>query len=167
MTKIYLLETLKTFTEEITKDLIMPVKMQKDDTEQPPPRAADIYKMRLTKSSASQKAAPYIIHSVITGRDSQNPGQQPDAKTVIRSIFCVYNEDEQEGALMLLNLMERFRVEVLKKVVLDDRYQIDLQDGLDSIIYPDEGQLQSYYAGEYVSTWTIPAIKREVFSHVN
>jgi len=166
MTKIFLLKALKVFTEEVTKDLIMPVKRQKEDKEEPPPRAANIHMMRLVKSSSVEKAAPYIIHQVITGRDSQSPGNEATAQTVIRSIFCVYNEDEQEGSLMLLNLMERFRVEILQKVVLDNRFQIDLNDGLDSIIYPDEGQLQSYYAGEYVSTWTLPAIKREVKVHV-
>jgi hypothetical protein len=61
---------------------------------------------------------------------------------------------------MLLNLMERLRVELLKTVVLDNRYQLDLKEGLDSIIYPDE--TAPYYAGEIVSTWTIPAITREV-----
>lgn len=32
----------------------------------------------------------------------------------VRSIFCCYNPDEQEGDLALLNMMERFRVELLK-----------------------------------------------------
>lgn len=40
---------------------------------------------------------------------------------MVRSIFAVYNDDEQEGGLMLLNLMERLRIRLLREVVIGRR----------------------------------------------
>ena len=47
MNKVILLDTLKEFTEQAIKDLIMPVMRQKNDTnEEAAPRPARVYKMR-------------------------------------------------------------------------------------------------------------------------
>lgn len=161
MNRIILLEQLRDFTNEAISDIIMPVRMQKGDTEQVS-RAADVHRMRLPDSKAAQKKAPYIIHQIITGKDVQFEGQNESSSTVIRSIFCVYNDNEEEGALMLINLMERLRISLLKQIVIGDQFQLDLVAGLESMIYPDD--TAPYYAGEMLSTWKIPAIQREVRS---
>ena len=106
MTRIILLERLRAFTEEATADLIMPTRMQKGDTEQGY-RPADVYLMRLPDGTSATKKAPYVLHQVITGMDQQPQGQRVTSSAKVRSICCVYNDDEQEGGLMLLNLMER------------------------------------------------------------
>lgn len=160
MTKVELLESLKDFTLKKICDFLMPVKRQKDDEEDPSPRAAAVYLMRLTKSSSAQKAAPYILHQVITGKDSQQEGERASGRSVLRSIFCVYNEDEQDGGLMLLGLMERLRIELLKQIVIGKQFQLDLKDGLEMLIYPDD--TAPYYAGEMISTWIMPGVEREV-----
>ena len=160
MTKTVLLKTLKEFTDAAVKDLIMPVAPQKDDGEPPAGRAADVYMMRLVKSSAAKKAAPYIIHQAITGRDSQAEGERVTSRASVRSIFCVYHEDEQEGGLLLLGLIERLRIELLKEVVIGNRFELDLEDGLDMLIYPDDSK--PYYVGEMLSAWKMPAVRREV-----
>lgn len=154
-----LLEQLKEDTQEAVKDLIMPVRIQSPGEEQQY-RAADIYLMRLSDSSAAKKKAPYIIHQVITGKDSQQRGNRADSAVTVRSIFCVYNDDEQEGALMLLNLMERLRIYLLRKVVIGKKYQLDLESGLETLIYPSESM--PYYVGEMISTWEMPPVEREV-----
>ena len=159
MTRITLLEQLKVVTKDATADLIMPVRMKKGDAEQEY-RTADIYLMRLSDSSEAQKKAPYIIHQLITGKDSQVPGENASSSAVVRSIFCVYNDNEEEGSLMLLNLMERLRIRLLKQVVIGNQFQLDLESGLESVNYPDD--TAPYYAGEMVSTWKLPAIQREV-----
>ncbi len=161
MNKVILLEQLKTLTTELVKDLIMPTRKQKGD-EAEGRRAADIYLMRLPDSTSAQKKAPYIIHQLITGKDIQHEGESESASAVIRSIFCVYNDDEQEGALMLVNSMERVRIGLLKRVVIGDQFQLDLKAGLESMVYPDD--TAPYYAGEMLSTWILPAIQREVRS---
>lgn len=159
MTKTDLLNVLTDVTKEVTANLIMPVRIQKKDEVQMF-RAADVHKMRLPDSSAAQKKAPYIIHQIITSKDSQVSGQLVRSSATVRSIFCVYNENEEEGGLVLLNLMERLRIALLKRVVIGDRFQLDLEVGLESLIYPDDSA--PYYTGEMSSTWKIPAIKREV-----
>ncbi|HWP51638.1 MAG TPA: hypothetical protein VN626_08075 [Clostridia bacterium] len=159
MNRIVLLEQLKLLTKEETADIIMPVSMQKGDTEQAF-RAAEIYLMRLIKSTAAKKTAPYIIHQLITSKDIQPSGSNLSASTNVRSIFCVYNEDEQEGGLMLVNLMERMRIRLLKQVIIGGQFELDLEVGLESFLYPDD--TAPYFAGEMISAWKIPAVKREV-----
>ncbi len=161
MNRIVLLEQLTKHTEESIKDIIMPTRMQKGDTKEGY-RAAEVHKMRLPDSSAAQKKAPYIIHQLITGKDFQYEGENEKSSAVIRSIFCVYNDNEEEGSLMLLNLMERLRISLLRQIVIGDQYQLDLTAGLETFIYPDD--TAPYYAGEMISTWKIPAIQREVFT---
>jgi len=159
MTRLDLLYVLRQVTTEATADIIMPTRLQKDDTKQKF-RAADIHLMRLPESSSAQKKAPYIIHQIITGKDVQPAGNDVSSSTVIRSIFCVYNDNEEEGSLMLLNLMERLRIYLLKQVVIGERYQLDLEEGFESLVYPDD--TAPYFAAEMISTWKLPAIKREV-----
>ena len=66
MTKAVLLEQLRLFTAEATKDLLLPVALQKEDQEQPRPRAAGVYRARLPDSKAVRKKAPYILHQIIS-----------------------------------------------------------------------------------------------------
>ena len=159
MTRLDLLNVLCDVTRTETADIIMPVRIQKKDEVQKC-RAAGVYRMRLPDSSAAEKKVPYIIHQIITGRDSQPSGQRVSSVTVVRSIFCVYSENEEEGSLLLLNLMERLRIYLLKQVVIGERYEIDLEAGMEALIYPDE--TAPYYMGEMSTTWKLPAIKREV-----
>jgi hypothetical protein len=140
----------------------MPVAEQKGDPpDAPVRRAAEVHLMRLPDSRAAKKKAPYIIHQVITGKDAQPEGQRPQASTVIRSIFCVYNGDtESEGALMLLNLMERLRIHLLRKIIIGDQFSIDVHAGIEMVIYPED--TAPYYNGEMISTWVMPRVQREV-----
>lgn len=153
MTAVILLEELKAFTEEKTKDLIMPTKMQKGDTEQIF-RAAEIHKTQLPDSGAFYKFAPYIIHQVLTGKDTT------ESSVTVRSIFCVYNKNEEEGGLMLLNLMERFRIALLKAGTVGNQFTLDINEGLERLIYPEK--IQDYYGGEFISHWKMPTVNREV-----
>lgn len=159
MDKTKLLDDLKSFTEEVTKDLILPVRAQKNNPD-PKPRAADVYKMRLPDSKSSTLKAPYILHQVITGNDTQPSGQRIDCRATVRSIFVVYCEDEQEGGMNLLNLMERLRIALLKQCVIGNQYELNLQEGVDTMIYPDD--TAPYFMGEMVTTWNLPPVQREV-----
>jgi len=159
MTRLDLLKTLCDETRKATADIIMPTQLQKGDKKQLF-RPADMYQMRLPNFSAAQKKAPYIIHQVITSKDIQPSGNPVSSSTVIRSIFCIYNDNEEEGALMLLNLMERLRIHLLEKIVIGNRYELNLEVGLETLIYPDD--TAPFYAGEMSSTWKIPETKRKV-----
>ena len=143
MTRIILLERLRDFTKEATADLIMPTRMQKGDTEQGY-RPADVYLTRLPDGTSATKKAPYVLHQIITGMD-----QQPQGQRVTSS-----------GGLMLLNLMERIRVALLRQVVIGEQFTLDLEAGLEVLVYPDD--TAPYFVGEMISTWILPPVEREV-----
>ena len=157
--RVALLEELKSFTEASTGELIMPVRLQKGDAGQEC-RAAQVFLMRLPDPKIATKKAPYILHQLITAKDQQQNGQRPVSDATVRSIFCVYNDDEQEGGLMLLNLVERLRIDLMKKVVIGKRFKLDLNVGLEFLIYPED--TAPYYSGEMITRWEIPTVEREV-----
>ena len=159
MTSADLLNVLTEFTREATKDLILPTKSEKGTTSAP--RAAEVHKMNLPDMTSVRSKAPYIIHQVIGIKDVQQPGQKDQALCTIRTVFCVYHPNAEEGGLALLNLMERLRIAILRKCVLDSRYVLDKNAGLDVGTY-DAQDTQPFYLAEMISTWKMPAIKQEV-----
>lgn len=163
MTRLVLLEQLKERTGEAIGELMLPVRPQSEQ-DKPALRAAEVHLMRLPDSRAAKKKAPYIIHQAITGQDSQTAGQMPEATATVRSVFCVYDNDEERGAVSLLNLMERLRVDLLKFPVVGDQFRLDLSQGLETLIYPEDSA--PYYMGEMVSVWKLPTIRREDDIHV-
>ena len=56
MDKVQFLKALAAFTSEVTKDMILPVSLQKEDTEQQF-RAPEVYQMRLPDSRQAKKKA--------------------------------------------------------------------------------------------------------------
>ncbi len=157
--RVEFMVALKAFTQEEIKELIMPVRVQKGDTEQTC-RPADVYLMRLPDSTSATKKAPYVLHQLITAKDVQPSGQKLRASAVVRSICCVYNSDEQEGGLMLLNLMERMRIALLRTTIIGNRFQLDMEAGVECLVYPDD--TAPYFVGEMVTNWKLPPIEREV-----
>ena len=61
MTKVVLLKQLKEFTEQRTKDLLLPVASQKDDKEPPEDRAADVYRAR--RIVGQQRKRPHTSYT--------------------------------------------------------------------------------------------------------
>ena len=142
MTKNNFLEAYKAFTEEVIKDLILPVQQQKSDKGTPLPRAPEVHIMGLADFSAAKKKAPYIFHQIITARDQWSPGQsRPDS-----------------GAL--LELFERIRIALLKRGVIGRQFRLDYKAGIEYLIYPDN--IPPFYAGEMVTIWKLPPVEREV-----
>lgn len=161
MTRVILLEELKKFTLEATKDIVMPVEPQEEDIGPPASRPAQVFSMNLPDSASYQREAPYILHQIITGKDVHPPGQiYPTGMAVIRSVFCVYHEDGQEGGLLLLNLMERMRIALMKQVVIGGQFTLDLREELDALFYTEK--TAPFYGGEMISQWKIKSIEREL-----
>lgn len=158
MSKVILLEQLQEFTQAVTGDLVFPVAIQKGDQESLPPRAAEVYFPRLPDSKAARKKAPYILHQVITGKDSQAPGQVVSSKTTVRTIFCVYDPNEQTGGLALLTLMEQLRIAFLERPIVGGQFRLDLEAGIESLVYAED--TAPYYAGEMITNWIMPSVKR-------
>lgn len=158
MTKVILLDCLKDFTEDTVKDLLLPVEYQKGDKEPPLPRAAAVYRTHIPDGRASDKRAPYILHQILTGKDVQPPGQRPEAVAVVRSIFCVYHQDKQEGGLALLNLMEQMRISLLSQGWIGKQFQLDIQSGMECLVYPEEKD--HFFAGEMITVWRMTPVTR-------
>lgn len=154
-----LLKALKAFTEDALSDLILPTRIQSKDEEQQY-RAPDVYMMRLPDSKQATKKAPYILHQLITAADKQVERYTLESVAVVRSIFCAYSEDEEEGGMMLLEMAERLRIKLLRECVIDNRFELDLQEGVEFMAYPDD--TAPYYAGEMITTWKMPPVEREV-----
>lgn len=159
MTKNVLLDVLAAFTSDAVSNLILPVRASKAVPD-PEDRAAEVYKMRLPDSKSAKDKAPYILHQIITGGDKQPSGQKIDCRATVRSIFVVYDDDESEGALNLLNLMERLRIRLLQQVVIGEQFELNLQEGVETMIYPDD--TAPYFMGEMVTVWNLPPVQREV-----
>lgn len=170
-TKVGLLYALKDFTRSKVKDLLMPVKRQKQDERDPPRRTASVFLARLPDMTSFEKKAPFILHQVVTSEDglqNVNKGtglqirREMQSTCVVRSVFCVYHPDEQEGGLALLNLMEQMRVALLTFPILNNVFELDLDEGISQMVYPETGERGTapFYLGEMVTTWKLPAIKR-------
>ena len=159
MDRVMLLYALRDFTREATKDLILPTRVQ-SQTETPQPRAPDVYLMRLPDSKQATKKAPYILHQVLTGYDKQPERTKTISTCQVRSIFCAYSEDEQEGGIMLLTMAERVRIPLLKSICIGGQFDLDRAAGIEFLAYPDD--TAPYYAGEMITTWNMPPVEREV-----
>ena len=159
MDRVNLLNALKVRMEEDTKDLIMPVRLQKGDSE-PEERAAEVYSGRLPDMKSTTKKAPYILNAVLTSTFRQRPGEEPEGFSSVRTVYCVYSDDETKGALMLLTLMERIRISLQKDPILAGQYELNLEDeGMMDIVYPDD--TAPYYMGEMITEWKMPPVERE------
>ncbi|MBQ7391521.1 MAG: hypothetical protein IJV73_02445 [Clostridia bacterium] len=159
MTKEQLLDDFKNFLVKTTKHYELPEAIQKGDTKQIF-RAPEIYKMRLPDSNDAKKKAPYIIAQYVTGKDFHRQLQQSQSTAIVRLVFCVYNKDEQEGALSLLNVMETVRMELMKQVLIGKCFKLDTDAGVESLVYPED--TAPYYAGEMMLTVFVPPTEREV-----
>lgn len=164
-----LLLELKVFIEEAIKDLKLPIRAQtkeeKELFENDPDaalRVPEVYRMRLPNSKEAKKKAPYVLVQLATTGDMQDERQIDDSYVVIRIILCTYNDDEQEGALALLNLASRIRIALLKACVVgkNNAFWLDKTEKLEFMPYPDD--TAPYYAGEMIGVWHLPPIKREV-----
>ena len=159
MTRVMLLEALKAFTEDAVKGLSYPEAVQKGDTEQKF-REPDVYKQRVPNGDAVKKYVPYVLIQFVTGQDKQEENYRSEQRAQIRFICTTYSKDEQEGSMLLLNLMDRIRIKLLEEVIVGDSFKLDTDEGIDSAYYTDD--TAPYYIGEMSCTFMLPAIRRKV-----
>lgn len=157
MDKMQLLYNLRDMTREALGDTKYLVQPTKKDLE-PEPIVPNIFLQRVPSSRESTKKVPYVLHQIATGEDIQKAGTLPTATTLVRHVFVVYNENEEEGGMQLLEIMEKFRIHMLQCLSLG-QFRLDLTEGVDATIYPDD--TAPFYIGEMGSVWEIPAINRQ------
>lgn len=157
MTAVILLDELKKFIEENTKDIILSVRT-KPNSEEPNERPVEVHKMRLPDKEGETKRIPYILLQFLTGKDEQEEGKSLESECKIRIIVATYSEDGGEGAMDVLNVLTRIRISLLKDGVIGEQFMI--KKPLEYIVYPDD--TAPYYMGEMLTIWEMPEIEREV-----
>ncbi len=158
MTSVKLLEALKIRTEAAIEELFMPIKPTKGEPA-PEIRIPAVYIARLPDEKASNKYAPYVLHTIVNTSYTQQPGDMPLGLANVRTLFCVYSADEQEGGLQLLNLMERIRIDLMANPVVEKQFRLDYEGGIEQLVYPDD--TAPFYLGEMMTVWKMPPVRRE------
>lgn len=174
MTRITLLEELKKFTETACKDLLQPYKWENRKKVKNPEtgemeevrEGAEVQPVKVFLHCLSDikalRTAPCILHQIVTGKDFINERRQFCSVAVVRTGFCAYGENGESGEL-LLNIMERLRVSLLKELRLaQGQFMLDIDGGLETLVYPNTDETKPYALGEMISDWYIPPIKREL-----
>lgn len=175
MTAVVLLQELKKFIENATKDIILPVRPVKNKTypgidsgavdtaggEIITERAPEVHLMRLPDKDAETNRIPYIVLQFLTETDDQQPGEEEDNECKIRIVVATYSEDGGIGAVDLLNVLTRIQTALLKAGEVGKQFL--LRRPLEFVVYPDD--TSPYYLGEMLTKWEMPTIKREVHIH--
>lgn len=157
MTPLELLDALKAFIEEKTKDILLPVRVDRKSGEAKE-RPAEVYKMRLPTKDAETQRIPYILLQYIKGTDIQNDGEKPKSSCMVRIVVATYSENGEEGAMCVLNLLTRIRLALLRDGIIADRFL--LKPPVEMIVYPDS--TPPYYLGEMMTEWQMPIVESEV-----
>lgn len=157
MTPLELLDALKAFIEEETKNLILPVRVDRKSGEHKE-RQPEVYKMRLPDKDAETKRIPYVLLQYIKSTDSQEPGELPESVCMVRIVAATYSEDGEEGAQCVLNLLTRIKIAFLRDGLIAERFL--LKQPIEMIVYPDS--TPPYYLGEMITEWRMPIIESEV-----
>lgn len=157
MTPLDLLDAMKAFVEKETKDLFLPVRVDRksgEHKERPP----EVYTMRLPDKEAETKRIPYVLLQYIKSNDTQESGEHPECVCMVRIVAATYSEDAEEGARCVLNLLTRIKIAFMRDGMIADRYT--LRPPLETIVYPDS--TRPYYLGEMMTNWSMPIIESEV-----
>ena len=157
MTPLELLDALKAFIEENTKDILLPVRVDRKSGEAKE-RPAEVYKMRLPTKDAETKRIPYVLLQYIKSTDTQTDGEPPESSCMVRIVAATYSEDGEEGAMCVLNLLTRIRIAFLRDGVIAERFM--LKPPIEMIVYPDS--TPPYYLGEMMTEWRMPIVESEV-----
>lgn len=154
MTPQMLLDELKLFIEECTKDILLQVKTKPSEASTASRRAAEVHLMGLPDKEAETSRIPYILLQFINGKDEDDA----ESTCQVRIVVATYSEDGRVGAMDVLNLITKMRIELLKKGVIGDQFL--MKKPLEYIVYPED--TKPYFMGEMMTVWEIPDIKREV-----
>lgn len=157
MTPLELLDALKAFIEENTKDILLPVRVDRKNGEAKE-RPAEVYKMRLPTKDAETKRIPYVLLQYIKSTDTQTAGEMPESSCMVRIVAATYSEDGEEGALCVLNLLTRIRIAFLRDGVIAEHFM--LKPPIEMIVYPNS--TPPYYLGEMMTEWRMPIVESEV-----
>ena len=160
MNRIMLLEALKVRQQEDLKDLLMPTVPKKDRPSEL--RTVEIFKGKLPDRKSETEKAPYIVNAVLNSNFYRNPGEEPTGLCTIRSTVCIYNPNNEEGSLMVLNVLDRLRISYTRNPIVDGVFEclFDEDHAIQDLVYPDE--TMPFFMADQVTVWKLPPVEREV-----
>jgi hypothetical protein len=153
VTAFFLLEALKAFIEDATKDIILQVR-DEEDFPKGRIRAPKVHLMHLPEIDDTGNRIPFILLQFVTGKDEP---QNQTAECRIRIVFAAYASDRGKAGIDVLNMTERVRIALLSAGGIEDMFF--LQEPLERILYPAD--TEPYYMGEMLTVWSAPTIERE------
>ncbi|MEA5083291.1 MAG: hypothetical protein VB018_03960 [Lachnospiraceae bacterium] len=156
MTATNLLDALKEFIENVTKDLILEVKTKQGEEKQE--RAPLVFQGILPRKSEPVQHVPYVLIKFLTGKDGQITGQFEESEMKTRVIIVTYSEDNGQGYIDTLNVIDRIRIKLLETRVLNDVFGLKMP--VEFTVYDDD--TGPYTIGELLLSWDTPTIQREV-----
>lgn len=152
MTPLDLLNCLKGYCEDITKDMRLVARVPENGTEagERPPK---VFVGNLPNKESEKKTAPYILLKLLTKKTD-------DEESVCRvRIICVtFSEDKQENYIQCLNLLTRIETKLLEDTVIANRYSC--QKPIETVVYDDD--LEVYQVGEMMTIWELKKVERDV-----
>lgn len=152
MTPLDLMQSLKEYCKEKTKDMLLVARVQESETE-PKERPPKVFIGNLPTKEAEKKEAPYILLKLLTTKtdDEENIAR-------VRIIVVTYSEDKEENYIQCLNVITRITTSLLQDVVVDNRYSC--QKPIETIVYDDD--LEVYQIAEAMTIWELPKVERDV-----
>lgn len=152
MTPLDLLNCLKGYCEDITKDMRLVARVPENGTEagERPPK---VFVGNLPNKESEKKTAPYILLKLLAKKTD-------DEESVCRvRIICVtFSEDKQENYIQCLNLLTRIETKLLEDTVIANRYSC--QKPIETVVYDDD--LEVYQVGEMMTIWELKKVERDV-----
>ena len=144
-----------------------PPPIVKGEPVEPIYKGMEVHPFCLPSYREAEKKAPYIIVQPTSGSDAQTPGDPVKTTIGIRFVIAVYNPDdnEQEGARVLQELIDFLRIDLERKVVIPDMkqkaetYVLDLTSGVYWEIYHEN--TRPYSCGWMEMTFNLQSVERE------
>lgn len=130
-------------------------------------KGMEVHPFSLPSFLEAEKKAPYIIVQPTSGTDMQATGNPVKSTIGIRLVIAVYNPDdnEQEGARVLQELIDFLRFEFERTAVIPDMkqgaasYALELTAGVYWEIYHEN--TRPYSCGWMEMTFDLQAVVRE------
>lgn len=152
MTSLDLLESLKEYCEEITKNMRLIARVPENGTEagERPPK---VFIGNLPPKEDERKETPYILLKLLTSK-----ADEKEKICKVRIICVTFAEDKQENYIQCLNLITRIETKLEEDVVIAERYSC--QKPIEYIVYDDDREV--YQVAEMMTIWEIPGVERNV-----
>lgn len=150
-----LLDSLAEFIREDLKSMELPVK-DTEFSETVGKRSPEVYRQRMPSASDAEEAVPYILLQMLNGADKRSAGTGERSSTAeIRAIVVTYEQDPEEGALSLINIIERLRQDLETVKVIGGSYK--LIEPFEWLFYEDD--TMPYHIAEFHTVWEIPTVE--------